>query len=459
MKKFKWFTLLESLVVIGIIGVISTALYNMRNVGNDYRDYRQEAVNVIYKDIAESLKDFQRNKIWKDPQWNEHEIDTFEVSFAETWKLEIWYTYIYCVSWTDNTIIPCYADNWDFYQNNIVWSWYYDSIILISWQKYASKKWIKGIDKYNFLISWDTEYINIYPNGNFDVWEDYIYDFVESIEEMTIAWNQTFTETIWEWNSLDWSACWWIRSDCISSLCTSNNPRYYHHSNRRQAACIRQKTRNISPQDMSTLRAPRHSRRSRRLSFWWMWWANDRRKMDWCLQQKQYYQGGCDIAQRRKNNNTYSTIITQDENYGSTTTTEEVSVYLSFYIYASEENSKSCNIWNGKPIQLGDPQDNSVAIDPNPNDNKIDDPTPDDHKTDIVTPGNPTVQQIDINDDTIDEKEPWQGKPDWTTATKGKKRRPIWKITINSVAKTVSLEWCNNDKYKNWINCWKSICQ
>lgn len=422
MKKFRWFTLLESLAVIGIIWIISTALYNMRNVWKDYRDYRQEAVNVIYKEIAQSLKDFQRNKIWKDSQWNEHEIDTFEVKFADTWKLEIWYTYIYCTSGSTDTIIPCYTDKWDFYQNNIQWSGYFDSITLISWQKYVSKKWIKGIDKYNFLISWDTEFINIYPNWSFDVWEDFIYDFVASIEEMTVAWLQTFTETIWEMGSIDWSACGRIRSECIDNLCTSN---YAHHSNRRKAACVRQKSKNISPQDMSTLRTPRHSRRDRRLTFRWVWWANDRRRMDWCLQKSWYYWGGCDIKQRRKEEDVYnSTTITLNENYESTSI-DENSVYLSFYIYANEENNKDCTI---KQFNFDNDSDSS----------RVDG---------TYTPiGNP-------NDLT---------KPDnqnWTTITKGKRWRPIGKITINSVAKTVSLEWCNNDRIKNWINCWGNICQ
>jgi len=39
----------------------------MRNIGNDYTDYRKEASNIIYKEINQSLKDFQRNKVWIDP--------------------------------------------------------------------------------------------------------------------------------------------------------------------------------------------------------------------------------------------------------------------------------------------------------------------------------------------------------------------------------------------------------
>ena len=87
MKKFRWFTLLESLAVIGMIWIISAALYNMRNIWKDYTDYQKEAVNTIHKEIEHSLKEFQRAKVWTDKDWNVHEISSFQIKLTNSiWK-------------------------------------------------------------------------------------------------------------------------------------------------------------------------------------------------------------------------------------------------------------------------------------------------------------------------------------------------------------------------------------
>ena len=175
MKKFRWFTLLESLAVIGIIWIISTALYNMRNVWKDYTDYKKEAVNIIYKEIDQSIKSFQRNKIRKDSQWNEHEIDSFQIKIADnedqnTWLfLEIGNTYTYCIDNNWN-IIKCLLD-----LDILQWSWFYESKTLISWWIYNISQNVKKIKQYNFYVSisgfQDINTINIWKN-----WEIYPWD-------------------------------------------------------------------------------------------------------------------------------------------------------------------------------------------------------------------------------------------------------------------------------------------
>lgn len=156
MKKFKWFTLIESLMVIAIIWIISTALYNMRNIGNDTRDLRKEAVNIMYKEMTQYIKDFQRNKIWIDDAGNEREIDIFQIRFIDdnsnnTWK-----------NLTMGNLYIKEEDSW--------FTWHFESITVISWEKYNANQKIKWIDNYVFKIQQQNENWIIYFDKDWWKW-------------------------------------------------------------------------------------------------------------------------------------------------------------------------------------------------------------------------------------------------------------------------------------------------
>lgn len=75
----KWFTLVESLIVLIIISVITTVIFNMRFIWNDNRNIWQEVTNTIFKETQLLLKDFNRNKIYI--TWgNKYEIAYFLVN-------------------------------------------------------------------------------------------------------------------------------------------------------------------------------------------------------------------------------------------------------------------------------------------------------------------------------------------------------------------------------------------
>jgi len=152
MKKFKWFTLLESLTVIAIIGIISTALFNMRNVWKDYSDKWKEAVNVIHKEITRYLKDFQRNKTWTDSMWIEHEASSFQIIFNSGSSIIVGNIYIY-------------EDENGFLRT------FYDSGTLIDNQRYSVLQNIKWIDKYLFKITDNYWYTWL---ANFKISKDWI---------------------------------------------------------------------------------------------------------------------------------------------------------------------------------------------------------------------------------------------------------------------------------------------
>lgn len=196
MKKFRWFTLIESLTVIAIIGIMTTAIYNMRNVGKDYTNYKKEAVSTIYKEIEQYLKDIQRNKVWTDKDNIAHESSSFQIKFTNKqwslWSLQIWNTYLYCTDRLDpNKTVDCF----DFKTNNANpyanWTWFFDSKMLITDTEYTAPKKIKDINKFKFMAywwtwkNWDiTTIINILPNWDIQEWDDYISQFNDSIGKL-----------------------------------------------------------------------------------------------------------------------------------------------------------------------------------------------------------------------------------------------------------------------------------
>ena len=216
MKKFKWFTLLESLTVIVIIWIISTALYNMRNIWKDNTDLDKEAVNVIYKEINQSLKDFQRNKIWVDADNFEHEISVFQI--ISDWNdLEIWNAYVYCQTNAHNTT-DCYNDSYELNENVDSWTWYYDSKTLVNNHMYTASKHLRNIDQRKFYI-----WIN---NVSFTkYWEiiswQYITNFVNWIDNLINYSTESYNGSTITTSSRE--ICKWIMSGCTQEINAPSN--------------------------------------------------------------------------------------------------------------------------------------------------------------------------------------------------------------------------------------------
>lgn len=351
MKKIRWFTLLESLAVIAIIGIMSAALFNMRNVWRDYTDYRKEAVNIIYKEIEQYLREFQRNKVRKDPQWNEHEIDSFQMIFADKIKentrssIEIWNTYIYCISW--NIIKECIIDNnWNLTNDADLWSWYFESEVIISWWNFELKKNIKNIDEYKYYIIANNSWLNIWKR-----WEIYWWNNVE--QHVTIIYNMV--------NTTDRPVDDDFNGDG-GTLCVN-----------RYDECVN--NTNLTPQEMQYIANQNQ---------WWAIWGFFCRLI-WI---------GC--------------------NWNSIDTNQFI-----------QNKIKKC-LWS--------------------------------HFDEICWKyidklSNVTLEYVD---------EEWWENTTNTTSTSfiisakkdNNECENVWRITINSVAKSVTLDRCNNDREQNWIDCW-----
>lgn len=216
MKKFKWFTLLESLTVIVIIWIISTALYNMRNIWKNSIDLDKEAVNVIYKEINQSLKDFQRNKIWIDSDGVKHEISTFQI--MSDWKdLEIWNTYVYCQTNNSNTI-DCYNDSHELNTGVSKWSGYYDSKALIKSNIYIASKHLKNIDTHKFYIWWIDKWtfndVSFTKYWEIISWE-YINSFIDLIHNLVSSSSNEIPNPI---NEGSRDVCQWIMNNCSNNI-------------------------------------------------------------------------------------------------------------------------------------------------------------------------------------------------------------------------------------------------
>lgn len=351
MKKIRWFTLLESLAVIAIIGIMSAALFNMRNVWRDYTDYRKEAANIIYKEIEQYLREFQRNKVRKDPQWNEHEIDSFQMIFADKIKentrssIEIWNTYVYCITW--NIIKECIIDNsWNLTNDADLWSWYFESEVIISWWNFELKKNIKNIDEYKYYIIANNSWLNIWKR-----WEIYWWNNVEQhvtiIHEMVTTIDRPVDT---EYNGDGGTLCVNRYNDCVNNT-------------------------NLTPQEMQYIANQNQ---------WWAIWGFFCRLI-WI---------GC--------------------NWNSIDTNQYI-----------QNRIKKC-LWS--------------------------------HFDEICWQyidqlSNVTLEYVD--------EEWWENTTNRTSTSfiiSAKKDNNecenVWRITINSVAKSVSLDRCNNDREQNWIDCW-----
>lgn len=130
MKKLKAFTLLEIIIVIALISIITTSLINTKRNIDWNIDIWREAVNIMYKEMDQYLKDFQRNKIREDNDGNTHEIEYFRIYF-----------------WHDPEILTGNELTvWNSYNHDE----YFNSWTLISWQKYSAFQYLKWAENYTF---------------------------------------------------------------------------------------------------------------------------------------------------------------------------------------------------------------------------------------------------------------------------------------------------------------------
>ena len=138
MKKIKWFTLLETLLVIAIIGIVSVSLINFRkNVWQDHTDIAREAINIIYKEMNQYIKDFQRNKVREDDFGFTHEISYLYFEFGASWTT------------TGNNLS---LGNLYIYESWWITLWHTEEMTLISGQAYSAFQVLKWTDKYNFFL-------------------------------------------------------------------------------------------------------------------------------------------------------------------------------------------------------------------------------------------------------------------------------------------------------------------
>ena len=128
MKKIKAFTLLEMIIVLAIIWIVTTSLIGAkRNISNNI-DIWREAVNIMYKEMDQYLKDFQRNKIREDSNGNIYEINYFMINFWES-----------TITGTNITV-------WNSYDNGS----HINSWTLITGQKYSAFQYLKWAKNYTF---------------------------------------------------------------------------------------------------------------------------------------------------------------------------------------------------------------------------------------------------------------------------------------------------------------------
>lgn len=217
MKKIKAFTLLEMILVITIIWIISASLIKMKDNTWNKNDVGREAVNVIYKEMNQYVKDFQRNKIWEDLSaeyqlGNEHEITYLYLNFNDEdvlgktkWEeLTIWNLYLYTITWMNDegTPIP-------------ILTWHLDWTSLISNLKYSAFQVVKWSDNYTFFIRNESRspVSSILISNN---WKIYAGDF-HDIKNNNFTIDEENNLTIDDENNLNLSEnyiykfliCWW----------------------------------------------------------------------------------------------------------------------------------------------------------------------------------------------------------------------------------------------------------
>ena len=183
MKKIKAFTLLEMIIVITIIAFVSLSLSNMIKNAWQGVDIWREATNIIFKEMNQHVKDFERNKVRDDGT------GTHDINFL---RLIIWET--------GNQMIVWNYYSWDGYE-------YFDSWALITQEKYTAFQYLKWANGFNFRVrnkSW-SETNDISSIWISDIWKIYTWDSypIES-------------ETWWlNWSLYEFVICWWNSSDLI----------------------------------------------------------------------------------------------------------------------------------------------------------------------------------------------------------------------------------------------------
>lgn len=216
MKKIKGFTLLEMLLVIVIIWIVSVSLASYKkNTRNSYEDTWREAVNIIYKEMNQFVKDFQRNKIWEDTSWHEHEIAYLLLNFNNNIYLKTWGNFtiwnLYLFTWIDN--------NGTEYQ-----TWHLEWATLITNQKYSAFQVIKWSDNYTFFTrnknGLEIPWILISNNWKIYTWK--IHDIIENnyfnIDTPNLVNNQIYEFMIcwWYWNDI--KQIWIISINAVTKL-------------------------------------------------------------------------------------------------------------------------------------------------------------------------------------------------------------------------------------------------
>jgi len=181
MKKVKAFTLLEMIIVITIIAFVSVSLTNMIKNAWQGVDIWREATNIIYKEMDQHIKDFERNKVWEDESKNAHDISFLRIIIWETGnQLIIWNYY----SWNDYN--------------------YFDSWALITQEKYTAFQYLKWVNNYRFRVrnkSWsnvdDIESVRIS-----DIWKIY-------------TWETNDLSDWLSWSLYEFVICWWNSATLI----------------------------------------------------------------------------------------------------------------------------------------------------------------------------------------------------------------------------------------------------
>ena len=139
MKKFRWFTLLETVLVVVIIWIVSVSLLAFRQNIQDKQDISREALTVFYKEMNSSIKDFQRNRIREDENWVAHEVSYLYINFNNTGKHDL-------IVWDDLVIWSIFLYTWD----NGRLMWHFDWTPLILENEYSAFQALKWSDKYTF---------------------------------------------------------------------------------------------------------------------------------------------------------------------------------------------------------------------------------------------------------------------------------------------------------------------
>lgn len=190
MKKIKGFTLLEMIIVITIIWIVWASVLRMKNNTWNKNDIWREATNVIYKEMNQYVKDFQRNKIWEDWNGNEHEIKYFYLNFNNTQS---------SITWNNLTI-------WNRYISEDNSTWYFEWTTLITNKKYSAFQVLKWSNNYTFytrnLNTWNITSILISNN-----WKIYTGDF-HDIQNNNFTINESDLH-LTDWPIYKFLICWW----------------------------------------------------------------------------------------------------------------------------------------------------------------------------------------------------------------------------------------------------------